>query len=524
VIRTAFAFNFGDCSEKIILIFMNQFNKQPQPSFIAYYLTVGINTLLMFFLFFRLAQTRNVDGDEGLYLEAARLVAQGKKLYLDFFFQQMPITPYLYAAWMKVFGFTIFSARYLSATLTALTGMVMLLYVARKTRSLLLISICAVIFYASGMVIAWASVVKTHPLNMFCIIASCVLLLEWRQKQSTWKVLLAALAIGIGVNGRLTLGPFLILYLLFIFTTSEGHRWRDSILFTFIVALTSIPTFYYFFSDPQLFIKYNFTYHTSVYPGIVDSTRRLHTAETLLQQTQLLLLLIAAQWGVLIYLKKSWKTFLASDEAFILGLLVVFVAIHMSSAEPYTQYFVAAVPLLLLLILPLFQKILSYPRIVAIPVLIMFLSFYVIQATPSRNFEISSMLSDRPEWSLKNIQKTVRKIKEVMKPGEVCLTWWPGFAFMAGCQSVPGMENHMRNYAVQRLTPFGLKGYKMMSDEELLEAIQTRKYRLIVDSLYHIDSPLYEKISSAMDENYWQVGWGVKVRTPSWFRALLDKS
>src|ERR1700677_3660672 len=42
--------------------------------------------------------------DEGIYALAARNVMDGMKPYRDFFFAQMPLLPYVYAAWFSIFG------------------------------------------------------------------------------------------------------------------------------------------------------------------------------------------------------------------------------------------------------------------------------------------------------------------------------------------------------------------------------------------------------------------------------------
>ncbi|MDX1386084.1 MAG: glycosyltransferase family 39 protein [bacterium] len=494
-------------------------SSKPIPRF--WYFSVFLNFFLLFILFLFLSQTRNVDGDEGLYLEAARLVAQGKELYFDFFYQQMPLLPYLYAGWMKIFGFDFFVGRWLSALLTALTGGIFFFYVARKTRSLFLMNFCALIFFANGLILAWAPVVKTHPLSLLGLTSSAILLLLWREKQAWWLVALAAVGIGLGVNSRLTLGPFIPIYLIYILLKSRGHVWRDGVLFILIVALTSFPTFFYFFSDPQLFWKYNMLYHTQVYPGVVGGSRRLSTAQNLFLQAQMILLLLAAQGTILLLIKRNWRKFLDSDESFISLLLIFFIAIHMASAEPYTQYFVTMVPLLVMLCVPIFQWIWAKPKILSLPVLLLFSIFYLGSARATMDFEVSSMLSHRPEWSLRNIQKTVQVIEETLKPGEACLTWWPGYAFMAGCRTVPGMENHMRNYGVQKLNQQEMSDYKMLSDEDLFEILKEGKYRVLVDGVYHIESPLYKYIREQIQENYIPAGMGVLVQYDKGW-ALFD--
>lgn len=59
-----------------------------------------------------------------------------------------------------------------------------------------------------------------------------------------------------------------------------------------------------------------------------------------------------------------------------------------------------------------------------------------------------------------------------------------------------------------------------MTDETLLADLKSAKYRVIIDGVYHIDSPYYADIQAAIRENYWDVGEGVKVRAPNWFKAF----
>ena len=51
-----------------------------------------------------LSRHRPIDGDEGYYATAARLVSEGHTPYLDFFYPQMPLLPYLDAPVYKMAG------------------------------------------------------------------------------------------------------------------------------------------------------------------------------------------------------------------------------------------------------------------------------------------------------------------------------------------------------------------------------------------------------------------------------------
>lgn len=489
-------------------------NHKKSKNKVKFVLVIISNFVFLFLFFVWLAGKRNIDGDEGLYLEAARLVSQGKTLYFDFFYQQMPLLPYLYSFWMKIFGFDFFIGRYLSALFMALTGGTLLFYTIWKTRGYLLVSLMALLFFANGFILAWAPVVKTHSLSLFSITLSCVLLLIWKKNQKMWLLALVGLSIGVGVNSRLTLGPIIIFYLIFLNLWNTKNRLGNNLVFLISISLTSIPAAIYFLSDPGIFIKYNLLYHTQVYPGVVSGERRFSTIQNVFTQIQMILLVVLTQISFLFFLKKGWRKFVVKDEFFIFLLLLLFIVIHLSSAEPYTQYFVAMVPLILMFILPLFMKIISYPKLLAAPLLAVFFLFYLSSARGTRDFEIVSMASDRPEWELVNVLKTVDTLKKNIQPGEYCLTWWPGYAFMAGCQSVPGMENHMRNYAVQRLGHEKLKEYKMMSDEELFANIREGKYRVMVDGLYHIESPLYEFLGEEIQAHYIPEIMGLRIRYP----------
>src|SRR5579863_10359062 len=60
------------------------------------------------------AATRPIDGDEGFYTTAARLVWEGKKPYRDFFFQQAPLLPYVYSWIWAVYPRSLVAMRLLS--------------------------------------------------------------------------------------------------------------------------------------------------------------------------------------------------------------------------------------------------------------------------------------------------------------------------------------------------------------------------------------------------------------------------
>src|ERR1700733_8113552 len=96
--------------------------------------------LLVFWLelifFSAVARHRLVHIDEGFYLVASRLVLAHQRPYLEFFYTQAPLLPYAYALWLKCFGITWISARFLAVLLTSFLGVLLCEHVCHETRNL----------------------------------------------------------------------------------------------------------------------------------------------------------------------------------------------------------------------------------------------------------------------------------------------------------------------------------------------------------------------------------------------------
>jgi hypothetical protein len=102
----------------------------PEPIFL---LSVAV---VLSVVFIPAARMRFIDGDEGFYLMAARLVSEGKHLYSDFFFPQMPLVPKVVGCWFSLVGVGWQWARFLAATVAVGTGVLLAAEARRRTASL----------------------------------------------------------------------------------------------------------------------------------------------------------------------------------------------------------------------------------------------------------------------------------------------------------------------------------------------------------------------------------------------------
>src|ERR1035441_4157694 len=105
--------------------------------------------LLLGTAFITVSRVRLIDGDEGFYLLAAKLVFQGKVLYSDFLYTQMPLLPFAYGSWMRIAGDTWNSARLLSAIFATVLGCLLYWHVTRITGSWLAGCLAALLFVSS---------------------------------------------------------------------------------------------------------------------------------------------------------------------------------------------------------------------------------------------------------------------------------------------------------------------------------------------------------------------------------------
>src|SRR5256884_9694556 len=108
--------------------------------------------------------SRLVDADEGIYLLNAKEVLNGSLPYHDFFYPQMPLLPYVYGLWMKLFGVSWYSGRLLSALLAVALGLSVYAHAARLTRSRPLGILAVSLLASSTLCLAWLSAAKTFSL------------------------------------------------------------------------------------------------------------------------------------------------------------------------------------------------------------------------------------------------------------------------------------------------------------------------------------------------------------------------
>src|SRR5215813_1526007 len=149
-------------------------NRVPRPNTVA--LVVCLSLIYVAGLLYY-AAVRPIDGDEGFYTTAARLVWEGKTPYKDFFFQQAPLLPYIYSWIWAVHPRSLVAMRMFSAACGGVEVLLIglgLILAKRLPTKVALAAFAAVLLNPYS--VSWNVVVKTFAVaNLLMTIATICL-------------------------------------------------------------------------------------------------------------------------------------------------------------------------------------------------------------------------------------------------------------------------------------------------------------------------------------------------------------
>ena len=189
--------------------------------------------LAQLFFFTYVGLHRLVNGDEGFYLMAARLISeQALSRFLVF---ADAIDPYVYALWMRLTHQSWISARVLAALMTALLGTLIYAHVYRLTRALLRAQVLPFVFASTTLIFGYFSLIAPHWLANL-LIFSAYLLVSKVPASSNKSLAFAGLLFGLTVDTRsylVLVGPLFIWWIC--------HCSARSLWLRFSIAFVGLP-------------------------------------------------------------------------------------------------------------------------------------------------------------------------------------------------------------------------------------------------------------------------------------------
>ena len=459
----------------------------------AYKLWVLPVFLLQAVFFWFVSQHRLIDGDEGFYVLAARLVLQHKVPYLDFFYQQAPLLPYAYAAWLKLTGISWFAARAFSGLLVAALGAAIFEHVCHETGKWLAGLFAVVVFASSSSVFGWLPLAKPFGLSTLFLFLAYVILARLSVSSAGWLVALAGVAFGLSADSRSYVIGLAPVFLWWVWRVERSRAAVRLLWFVGGLAVGLAPCIALFLASPGVFLFDNLGYHAlRTGNGLIGAWRNKAKVVYLLfagPDTGFQFSIVAALCAVLL----PWRRFRsnASLLAFLVALVLGIICVLPTPTA--MQYFSMVMPFLVVaavcLVSEYFARLRSMRALalagaVCAVLLASFLAFGV------RSFKwylftgdnVPGIMEQRntQNWTLEQVTAVSAAIDQLTTPGEQVLSFWPGYIFASAADPYPEFENQFGMGISDSLPPEKRQKYHLVGEAELHSALALHRVRIAV--------------------------------------------
>jgi hypothetical protein len=451
--------------------------------------------LLMAAVFVPMSRYRLVDGDEGTYILDSRLVMEGQMLFHDLFWPQMFLTPYIFGAWMLIFGNSWYGARFFASLAAIALGLVLYRQVRHLTGRQAWGVLAVVVFSFSSLEFGWLPLIKTFPFGTLTLFgAYAVLTLSRSPNRWFYSGFLLGLAIDIRLYVVFVVPAFLVeLYL------DEWHDFRKRMMevarFAVGLVLALLPNQFFLMVEPETFIFNIITNHATRSPwGFFGFLQQ--KSDTALQ----LLTIKSAegvasfQFALLFFVSlASWVSCALARRRLPLSSMI-FIPLALASLVPtptYTQYFSMTVPFLIVdavvFIASLPAEVAAVPALrrllavlVAVYVLVSPFDFYR-WTLGGENVPGISFHPDAPNWKISTIRKISAAIdREVPRDNPVVICFWPGYLAETRARIYPKMTNHFTIDFSLSMTDREIRKFNFMSYPELVGNLEHHTVDVVV--------------------------------------------
>jgi hypothetical protein len=426
---------------------------------------------------------RFLDGDEGVYAYASRLAVHGHVPYRDFFYEQMPLLPYVYGAWIGVFGESWYATRGLSALAAAAVGALLYLHVERRLgRWPALGAIC--LYALSGLVFGYFTIVKTFALTSLFLFGAFVLV---EARRPRW--LAAGLLVGLAVDTRLVFAAAVPAFAVL------AARRRALPSFGGGLAVGLVPSVVFLALSPHNFVFDSLRYHgKKTSHGLVgEPVQKLRTAGNLVGfgstdhalGVQFALLLVAA--AAALWLLRRRLPFAAA----------VGVSLGIASFLPtptYVQYFSVVVPYLVLLAVEVAAR---RPRAALAGI-----AAYAAAGGVALAHDVQTSPLLKP--SIRSVERVAATAESRTQPGETVLSGWPGYLFGTHAEAVSGYTNQFAPVAAAKVSQREAKRVHVLSEPALEALIRRRVPRLVVERNW-VTSPPFADWDAALRQGRYRL-------------------
>lgn len=408
----------------------------------------------------------DLNQDEGWYLYAARLVAEGQMPYRDFAFMQGPIMPAVYSTVSGLVDHWGLAAGRVFTGLLGIIGAGLAAALAgrlapqgqRGAAVLIAFSLIAVNVYQAY----YCTVVKTYALAGLALAGGLWLLAMAESRHSRWAAALAGAAVVVAAGTRSSIGvvaPLVLLYLVLNVKRLGFHAWLWYALGSILAgAIVFLP---FLLAAPEGFLFFVVKYHTLRHAGGLLETL-VYKAGFLSRMVQAYF--VAAIIWVAVVLARGFclaDPKPASSGYTRLGLPVLVWAcvaaltlVHASAPFPYDDYQVVAYPIFAAALAAAAVSMLARWKQSAVSWFCWVVLLACVAASCSSPINQGWFIKDRDRiwWRMKDqaplakLQAVGAALRTMTKPGDLLLTQDPYLAVEAGLKIPHGLEMGQFSY------------------------------------------------------------------------------
>ena len=443
-----------------------------------------LSLILLSPYFFILSSARIIARDEGFYLMAMRMIREGKEIYSDFFYPQMPFLPYFYEKALYFFDINWNNTRVLTAILATTLG-VLIVNTVRRRIGVKPAAAAFVLYGWSNFALAWYSVSQTYLLSTIFLFITYLTLSE--SKQRNIFIIIAGISFGLAVQSRLFFAGLLPILLLYIFFQEKSFK--KILIFIASCLLSATPSILLLIRDYDVFYFNNLGYH------LTRSTNTL--AENLNNKAKILGVITgfrisekfaAWQLPLLVYSSLIIGLFVSIKHKLSLAFLLVLglIILNFLPNPSYVQYFATIIPFAILSTLHI-NKLVSN-RSVLTGLALIYLTVYAYDfkedlfkyTTTGEGVIGINNKENAKHWSINNLKKITDEVNQHCDARKTILSYWPGYTVESKCKIFPGTENHFGVLAASRITAETANRYKIISKDSLKEQISLGTPNLIL--------------------------------------------
>lgn len=429
-----------------------------------------------------------VDNDEGYYGLAAKLTIQGEVPYRDFFYLQTPLLPYVYGAWMQVFGVSLGATRALSVIFAVALGALICHHAANRFASLWIGAVAVAAFASTRLVSTWYSTTKTYALSTLLLFGAFMLLDRDVRGRTPGRWLAAGALLALAIDVRLI---FVATVPVFVFLLWRGRAAERSGAGHWVAgfAVGLLPSLILLLVAPTQFVFGNIGWAAVRSEGglIGDLDQKLDIISDTLGQPQYVALLVLAVIAIAARLVSRRQPPLAFWLAATLGFA------SLLPTPTYTQYACTTVPFLIFTALELVPPLRAqlarpggarYRNWALVGVGVLSLAF-VVEGV--RGIERAHSLNTSDLFFFNQIKPSaVAAVADAIdaetSPGERVLSFRPIYIFLSDTEPVPGFENDFAPVAaaIGDISDADAERLKLITNNRLEALIRNHGVRLIV--------------------------------------------